>query len=324
VHAVLVLNTESLPPAERADAFQASVSQNCTTSLATFEDPRAVRAELTVFDLGPAKVFNIVSTGNTLRRTPQMSRAMNECPIALALPMRTDNHLQRGREERSFGPRDMILVDLSAPYVYGWEGEGASYAFHVEFDMLGLPMETIQAAAHRLESSPLYPLVRDHIAHVTADAHLIAETPAAFHVGAASVDMMHALIVSAADDRRHLEASMRASESARVQAYVRTHLRDHDLTPAKIARANGMSIRALYQLYESLGVSLERSIIEQRLDGARTDLAAPRQRYDSIAATARAWGFSNPSFFTSRFRQSFGLSPREWRAKTRPNTSGGA
>ncbi|MFN0027531.1 MAG: helix-turn-helix domain-containing protein [Acidimicrobiales bacterium] len=110
---------------------------------------------------------------------------------------------------------------------------------------------------------------------------------------------------------------MRSSFAARVQEYVRCHLRDPDLNPAKIAEANGVSLRGLYTLYESLGISLEQSIIQQRLDGARTDLAAPNQRYTSIAATARAWGITNPTFLSNRFRQEYGITPRQWRAGSR-------
>jgi len=101
-----------------------------------------------------------------------------------------------------------------------------------------------------------------------------------------------------------------------VQTYVHLHIRDFDLGPAKIAAANGISVRALYALYEMLGASLEQSIIIQRLEGARADLVAPRSRDRSIAVIARDWGFANASFFASRFRQAFGMSPREWRTQS--------
>jgi len=113
------------------------------------------------------------------------------------------------------------------------------------------------------------------------------------------------------------------SMATRVQAYVRHHLRDADLDPAQIAAANGLSLRALYGLYESMGASLEQSTPSQRPHRARTDLSAPRQRYTSIAATARAWGFTNPSFFSHRFRQSFGVTPRQWRAGVRTTPTSG-
>jgi AraC-like DNA-binding protein len=314
---MLVLDTKSLPETDRAEAFQASVSQNCSTSMAAFDDPTGVRAELHVFDLGPAKVFNIEASGTTLRRTPGMARAMNDCSIVLALPMMSNNRMMWDREERLFGPHDMMLVDVSAPYVYGWHGDGASYAFHVDFDDLGLPMDTIRAATRQLHASPIYSLVRDHIVRVTSQARQLADSAAATHVGVASVELMRALIISAAGDARLRDEAMHASLASRVQAYVRHHLCDPDLNPTKIAAANAISVRALYTVYEALGVSLEQSIIQQRLDGARTDLSATNQRYVSIAATARAWGFANPSFFSNRFRSAFGVTPREWRAGIR-------
>lgn len=158
--------------------------------------------------------------------------------------------------------------------------------------------------------------MRDHIARVTAEAEHIATGPAAVQVGVASVALMQALIVSAAEDAARLRDAMHISLSVRVQTYVHHHLRDPDLSPAKIAAANGLSVRALYGLYETLGTSLEQSIIQQRLDGARADLASPRLGGRSIAVIARDWGFTNPSFFATRFRQSFGLSPREWRRQS--------
>jgi AraC-like DNA-binding protein len=106
--------------------------------------------------------------------------------------------------------------------------------------------------------------------------------------------------------------------ATQVHDFVAVHLRDPDLSPARIAAANGMSLRSLYSLYESTGTSLEQSIIRHRLEGARIDLSRSPQRYASIAATARAWGFTNASFFSQRFRQAFGVTPRQWRSGSRP------
>ncbi|NGM15119.1 helix-turn-helix domain-containing protein [Verrucosispora sioxanthis] len=308
---MLVLDTRSLPPRERAEAFQATVSGNCSASMASFEDPAAIEAKMTVFDFGRAKVFNIEASGTTLRRTPRIARASDESSIVLALPMRTDNHLMWAREGRVFGPRDLMLVDLSLPYVYGWRGGGASYALHVDADHLGVPRDAIHRAARELRVSPLYELVRSHVAHLTGQADDLIGSGARPELGTASAELMRALVLTAAGDGRRLRETMHSSMQARVQAYVRSNLRDPELTPARIAAANAISLRTLYKLYESLGQSLEQSIIEQRLHGARADLTAARPRYTSIAATARAWGFANPSFFTNKFREAFGVTPRQ-------------
>ncbi|WP_127817644.1 helix-turn-helix domain-containing protein [Microbacterium sp. CPCC 204701] len=102
----------------------------------------------------------------------------------------------------------------------------------------------------------------------------------------------------------------------RVDAYIRHHLHDPDLSPAKIAAANAISVRKLYRLYEHRSLGLKASIIEQRLLGARSALASTAARRGSIADIAASWGFSNPSCFTDRFRRRFGVTPREWREKS--------
>jgi AraC-like DNA-binding protein len=309
---MLILDTETLDPAERADAFQAAVSGASSSNLARFEDPAAVRARLDLFDFGPGRVFNVRATGNTLLRTQKIARGETEQAIALALPVSGQNRLRWDREERLLDPRDMLLVDLASPYDYGWHGTGSSYAFQVDFDRLGLGMDTIRAAWPRLDATPLYPVVRDHILHVTTHAEQLSADPAASQLAAATVDMMCALIVSAAQDQRLLGDALATSLVPRILAYARHHLTEDDLAPARIAAAHNISIRYLYKLLEKEGIGLEQWIIERRLEGARTDLASPAGRARPVESVARAWGFGDPSFFSRRFRRAYGITPRQW------------
>lgn len=59
--------------------------------------------------------------------------------------------------------------------------------------------------------------------------------------------------------------------------------------------------------------SLEQWTIHQRLEGASRDLSDLAQRDRPIAVVARRWGFSDASYFSRRFRQAFGSTPRDWR-----------
>src|SRR5271165_498967 len=309
---MLLLDTETLEPSERAEAFQAAVSGASSSSLARFDDPSDVRARVDLFDFAPGRVFNVRATGNTLLRTPKIARSETEQAIALALPLSGQNRLRWDREERLLGPRDMLLVDLASPYEYGWHGSGSSYAFQVDFDRLGLGMDTIRAAWPRLDATPLYPVVRDHILHVTTHAKQLSADPAASQLATASIELMRALIVSAARDQRRLGDAMATSLVPRILAYARHHLTEDDLAPARIAAAHNISIRYLYKLLEKEGISLEQWIIERRLEGARTDLASPAGRRRSVESVARAWGFSDPSFFSRRFRRAYRITPRQW------------
>ncbi len=232
--------------------------------------------------------FNVQASGNTPRRTPAIARAETQQAIALAVPVTSHNRLYWGREERILGPRNMLLADLASPYEYGWHGSGSSYAFQVDFGLLGLPMNAIRAAWPKLASSPIYPLVRDHIVDLTTHAGQLAADPAADRLGAGTVELMRALIVSAAKDEGLLSDVTDTSLAPRILAYVRQHLPETDLTPARIAAAHNVSVRYLYKLLEREGISLEQWIIEHRLQGARTDLAASAARRRTIAAVARS------------------------------------
>jgi imidazolonepropionase-like amidohydrolase len=90
---------------------------------------------------------------------------------------------------------------------------------------------------------PALPLVRDHILNLTTHAEELSADPAAGRVGAATVELMRAGIVSAAQDERLANDTMATSLVPRILAYVRYHLSEADLEPARIAAAHNISTR---------------------------------------------------------------------------------
>jgi AraC-like DNA-binding protein len=74
-----------------------------------------------------------------------------------------------------------------------------------------------------------------------------------------------------------------------------------------------ISVRQVYKLWEAEPRPLGQWILERRLDAARHELTSPRGRSQTIAAIARRWGFADSTHFSRRFRQAYGMSPREWR-----------
>jgi AraC family transcriptional activator of tynA and feaB len=58
---------------------------------------------------------------------------------------------------------------------------------------------------------------------------------------------------------------------------------------------------------------LQRVIVSRRLERCRTALADARQAHRSVSEIAYAWGFSDQSHFTRRFRAAYGCSPSDFR-----------
>jgi len=205
-----------------------------------------------------------------------------------------------------------MLSDLTAPYEFAWEDTGGSRAFQVPYGVLDLPPDVVRRAAPRLPASPLHDLVRDHLERLAATAPGLAADAGATSLGTATVELVRALLVSAAADDRYAGAVREETLLTRLLAYARAHLTEADLGPRRMAAAHNISLRRLYQEFATAGLHLEQWLIAERLELARAELVSRTGRHRSVAAVARGCGFADPSHFARRFRQAYGLTPREW------------
>jgi AraC family transcriptional activator of tynA and feaB len=90
-------------------------------------------------------------------------------------------------------------------------------------------------------------------------------------------------------------------------------LRDEELKPSVAAAAAGMSVRSANALLATEGTSLERYIIQRRLEMCRRALEDVDQASTNISEIAFDWGFSDAAHFSRRFKEQFGCSPSEYR-----------
>ncbi|POX60102.1 AraC family transcriptional regulator [Streptomyces sp. Ru62] len=97
----------------------------------------------------------------------------------------------------------------------------------------------------------------------------------------------------------------------RIQQHIQDNLMDPDLAPESIARAHHISVRYLHKLFQSGGTTVSAWIRQRRLDACRAEL---RGRRRTVAAVANSWGFASPSHFSRLFRQTYGITPKEWQA----------
>ncbi|WP_231875896.1 helix-turn-helix domain-containing protein [Gluconobacter japonicus] len=100
-----------------------------------------------------------------------------------------------------------------------------------------------------------------------------------------------------------------------VRAYIESRLHEADLTPQLIAQAYGISTRALYLLFDGEPGAVSGWILNRRLERIYEDLQSLDFASMAIAEIALKHGFRNAAHFSRRFRQKFGLSPREARPK---------
>lgn len=109
------------------------------------------------------------------------------------------------------------------------------------------------------------------------------------------------------------DASHRGMIRNRIVEYLNAHLCDPTLSPQKVATANGISVSYMNKLLRPSGRSMARRVLDERLALCHARLSQASLRHLSIGRIAYDAGFNNQSYFTSRFRAKYGVTPRDIR-----------
>jgi AraC family transcriptional regulator, positive regulator of tynA and feaB len=162
--------------------------------------------------------------------------------------------------------------------------------------MYGLPFRSDHPAARLMGSfmGSLMPVVRK------------LDVAARDAVADAALDIARAVVATRHDPHPRHQTAARLTA---VRLYIDANLSNPSLCPATIAKANAISLRTLYRLFESTDDSVGAVIRERRLSRCRAELL--RGTGESVTAIAFRWGFRNMSYFSRVFRERYGVSARE-------------
>jgi AraC-like DNA-binding protein len=309
----LLLNTATLPLRDRRDALITTMREASGTSRVELADDEPVRARVDLWPLGSASILRAESNGFANIGTTKSARSASGEHIAIGVHEIGVARYQVEATAQEVQTGDVLVVDVSRPFSFGWRGRGAALSLNTSAEDLALPADLIRRAGSRLRSSPLYGLFSRHLMDLARNADVLSPGPAAGMLGAASVELARALIATAVEDVAGIRDVVEQTLIVQVRAHVRQHLRDPDLSPDTIAAALAISPRHLHRVCANAGLRLEQWIIARRLDHARAELAHPSSRHLSIGRVARRWGFKDATHFTRRFRSAFGVLPSEWR-----------
>jgi AraC-like DNA-binding protein len=310
----LLIDTSQLAVSDRAEAVQTLLVSATAPHEIEFLGPRdEVHARIEYWQLGPG-VVALQHESSGIAHTRSDRHIRHDGPERVVFVLHDGGPGSYSHDGRTWrlNRGALYATHLNSSYSYARPGDGVARIIQVDRSLLDLPVETVQAAAGRLVSSPLYDLLRGHIGALCRGGTEISSTAEAASVGAATAQLARGLLVTTAKpaDRAGREA-LNDYLVDRILLFIKMNLWNPDLTADQIAAAHNISVRYLHKIWSPRPLSLAETIMSLRLDAAQHQLA----QYPSagIALVAHRCGFADASHFSRRFRGAFGVSPRDWR-----------
>lgn len=261
------------------------------------------------WDLPTLSLSRLQSSALGYRRLPQHCKDLDR-QILVTVPMESDvEFTQLGRQVRC-APGQFLLEYSDEPYEFSHGKDNLLWVLKMPESALqarvGNPSRFCAKAYDAHEG--VGKLFRDYV-QLLADHSAQQSMVALSLMGAQAIDLLALALHQSSEIEQSKTTLVRSTHVARVEAYIREHLMDADLTPARIAQGCGISLRYLHALFKDEHESVAQSIRVRRLRVAYEQLNSGAA--ESVAQVAYRTGFGDQAQFSRLFRTEFGLSPSE-------------
>ncbi|MFJ1791192.1 helix-turn-helix domain-containing protein [Kitasatospora griseola] len=253
---------------------------------------------------------------------PPPGSAPDDC-LYVALHLRGAASLRRGDTSTALAPGDLLIDTTPHPAGLLRDAECRMLRFRVPCFYLGVRQADVRrtggllargdTGVGALASQFLQTLAGQSRAHLARPGNHLAR----------SVSDIVAILVTELMERETPPHPTGAGEIlARLREHIEENLADPDLSPESIARSQHISVRYLHKLFQQDGTTVGQWVRQRRLDACRRELERPARRQTSVSAVAHRWGFVSHSHFSRAFRETYGVSPRQWQAYAAAHADG--
>ncbi|MET0695076.1 MAG: helix-turn-helix domain-containing protein [Propionibacteriaceae bacterium] len=314
----MVLRTTEVPPRDREEFIRTTIWDHVLPVEIHWEQsPSDIDLVCRLAIAGPLNFSSARSGTNGLRRTSRLARLDHDPRIFVAIQAEGTTRVEQGANQAELHRGDMVVYDSTRPYSVTNVDQTLLHYFQIPRSALALPqaaLDRVLGTRIGLDNNALAPVVAPYLSSLGSSG--VLDQPAAAElVAEPSIQLLRALIATHIADPGLAREPLESSLTLRIQEYIRTHLRERDLTATRIAAAHHISVRHLYTTMSRAGISVHASIQRQRLDECRRDLRDPRWAHLAVATIGARWGFVDPSHFGRSFKTAYGMTPNEWRAR---------
>jgi AraC-like DNA-binding protein len=304
------ISTDHVPPAERFDFWR----EACCEPLGLTperEDDAPFTARVSRVAAGPLQHvhYHEVSACHVRRKPRDIARhPRHSCSIYREAGQ--GSAVWHGLQEITTAPGDFIIARLDLPFETRPLSTYAHEVWLVPQQALApfMPASRLPMMHHITAANPVGKLLSAYLDGLRDGiANMMPETLDRV------IDNLCRLVgIGCGTEAREQPEAVQEARLAGAKQYIRRHLCDPHLCPARVATALGISLRTLHLAFEQTDTSVARHILQERLEACRTTLLNDRSR--PVTDIAFAWGFNSLSGFYRAFRSAFGTAPGDLRA----------
>ncbi len=252
-----------------------------------------------------------------VRRTENNIRSHDCDGFLLAVNLAGKNVISQDARQAVVERGSFVLIDPRRPFAVSYRERGRSVG-------LKLPRQAFEArlggastltALAMNPQSPLVGLASGFLSLLPARIESL-DYPACAKISNQVLDLVALAMAAETHQTGTTLSSPRTSALLRLKTVTESRLSDPTLGPTSVAHAAGISVRYANVLLAQEGSSLQRYIVQRRLERCREALDDPHQAQRLVGDIAFSWGFSDLSHFGRRFKAAFGLSPRDYRQRS--------
>ena len=316
-------STEDIRESEQFAYWREALCQTVAALTPERDEPGPFRAWVHGRAFGGAIVAEGAAPRHRLLRTPADRARIAAPDYVLLLRLATDARYTFGEREMLVREGEGVLVDSMscrvADYTDGTRCGNIRIPQHLLRPRLAVGDEPL--AIHLSREDGLGRLICDYARNVIVGACATAFDTHAVADEAAIVNHLCGLlslsIGATPDAKEAARVNVAAARLAAIDAYLDVNGADPTLSPASVAARFGISVRYLDKLFERTGRSFMTTLLQRRLATCCAMLSEADGSRRSIAEIAHDAGFGSLTQFNRRFRATYGLTPRAWRATRR-------
>tara|TARA_B100000787_G_scaffold129806_1_gene98709 strand:- start:11785 stop:12756 length:972 start_codon:yes stop_codon:yes gene_type:complete len=266
--------------------------------------------------LGKLELFDIVIDPVAIhRRTEDIDKDAND-DFLLATQVAGTVLVTEGDVEFTQHPGDLSIMSAAEPY-------SIIHTQHSHRLILHIPAEAYRERilAHQqgrkfrprlMAAGGLATIIHEMLKSLAFEADKLNATEQ-YTLAESLLELTSAILRSETDQEYELQHAEQSALFRRILEFMEANFMDCELTPKKIADANGISLRYLHSLFQQAGMSVSKSMWERRIKATREDLLDPNMNHMRVSGIAFRRGFNDPAHFSRAFKKRFDVSPSKLR-----------